>query len=163
MKRFSNGPAPVLIVLVLVSTLTMILFDRPLIRGDGTAYLAWVDTFVRDRDLDLANQYTRFQPVNTYQITWDAGLQRYVNIFPFGVAFLQGPFYVGGAALVRTGIADQNPGYFLQMQGVNQGYSIALMIGANLMMLAAIVLSWWMARRFTGWTLLARGIFMGLR
>jgi hypothetical protein len=152
------------IVLVIVSVLTMIAFDRPLIRGDGTAYLAWVDTFVRDRDLDLANQFERLQPVNTYQVTWDAELGRYVNIFPFGVAFLQGPFYAVGGVLVRLGIADQNPSYFLQMQGVNQGYSLMLMFGANLMMLAALLLAWRLARHFTDdWTaaLLAWGMFMG--
>jgi hypothetical protein len=92
MKRYLNGSLGVFVVLVIVSILTMILFDRPLIRGDNTAYLAWIDTFVRDRDIDLTNQYERFQPVNTYQIAWDAELGRYVDIFPFGVVFLQGPF-----------------------------------------------------------------------
>jgi hypothetical protein len=164
MKRYVNGSLWVFVVLVIVSILTMIMFDRPLIRGDNTAYLAWIDTFVRDRDIDLANQYERFQPVNSYQIAWDADLGRYVDIFPFGVVFLQGPFYAVGGVLVRLGIADQNPDYFLQMQGVNQGYSLAMMFGANLMMLAAIVLSWRMARHFTdSWTgaALAWGFFMG--
>ncbi len=164
MKRYLSGHVLVGAVLVIVSALTMIVLDRPLIRGDGTAYLAWVDTLVRDRDLDLANQYERLQPVNTYQVVWDAELGRYVDIFPFGVAFLQGPFYVVGGVLVRLGIADQNPAYFLQMQGVNQGYSLMIMVGANLMMLAAVVLAWRMARHFLDdWTaaLLAWGMFVG--
>lgn len=164
MKRYMNKSFGALVVLVIASILIMILFDRPLIRGDNTAYLAWIDTFVRDRDIDLTNQFERFQPVNNYQIAWDAELERYVNIFPFGVAFLQGPFYAAGGALVRLGIADQNPDYFIQMQGVNQGYSLVMMFGANLMALAAIVLSWRLARHFTGsWTaaLLAWGFFVG--
>ncbi len=142
-----------LIVLIVVSVGTMIAFDRPLIRGDGVAYAAWLDTFVRDRDIDLANQYERFQPVNTYQITWDVELGRYVNIFPFGVAIVQAPAYVAGALLTQTGIADQNPGYFLAMQGINQGYSVAIMVGANLMMLIAMALTWRLTVPLAGnWT-----------
>lgn len=142
-----------LIALVLVSTGTMIVFDRPLIRGDGTAYLAWLDTFVRDRDIDLANQHARLQPVNTYQITWDQDLERYVNIFPFGVAILQAPAYGVGAVLTSQGIANQNSAYFLNMQGVNQGYSVAVMFGANAMALAAIVIAWQITRKLVGnWT-----------
>lgn len=154
---------PVL-VLVILSMVTMVILDRPLIRGDGVAYLAWLDTFVRDRDIDLTNQAERFQVVNTYQITWDYELERYVNIFPFGVGFVQAPFYAGGAALTRLGWPDQNPGYFIQMQGVQQGYSLALMAGANLMALAAIIIAWYLARFFVDrWTavLVAWGLFVG--
>ncbi len=153
-----------LVVLVILATLTMIRLDRPLVRGDGVAYLAWLDTFVRDRDLDLANQHERFAPVNNYQITWDVDLERYVNIFPFGVAFLQAPFYVAGGALTSAGLADQNPDYFLQMQGVNQGYSLMLMLGANLMALGAMLAAWLVALRFTDrWTAtaLAFAFFLG--
>jgi hypothetical protein len=152
------------VVLVMVSVLTMIRLDRPLIRGDGVAYLAWIDTFVRDRDLDLTNQFERFQPVNTYQITWDYERERYVDIFPFGVAFLQAPFYVAGAVFVRQGWLDQNPGYFIQMQGVQQAYSVALMIGANLMALVSIVIAWRIARAIIDdWSaaLVAWGMFVG--
>jgi len=152
-----------LVVLIGVSIITMLRFDRPLIRGDGVAYLAWVDTFVRDQDLDLTNQYQRFQAVNSYQITWDNDTQRFVNIFPFGVAFLQAPFYALGGALKEAGL-NQNPDYFIQMQGVEQAYSLCLMLGANLMALIAIGLAWFVARHFTdGWTaaVLTWGMFLG--
>ncbi len=164
MKRNLHHPLLPLAVLLIVSAITMIRLDRPLIRGDGTAYLAWVDTLVRDRDVDLANQFERFRPVNTYQIAWDDERQRYVNIFPFGVAFLQAPFYAVGDVLAGAGWPDANPDYFLQMQGVRQAYGLALMAGANLMALAAIGLGWWMARRLAGdWSaaLVAWGIFVG--
>lgn len=152
------------LILILLSTATMVYFDRPLIRGDGVAYLAWLDTFVRDQDLDLTNQYQRFQTVNTYQITWDTDTQRFVNIFPFGVAFLQAPFYVLGGWITDQGLINQNPDYFVQMQGVEQAYSLSIMVGANLMALITILLAWRIARYFTGnWTavFLAWAFFIG--
>jgi hypothetical protein len=153
-----------LLALIGLTVASMVRFDRPLIRGDGVAYLAWVDTFVRDQDIDLANQYERFQPVNTYQITWDYEQEQFVNIFPFGVAFLQAPFYAVGGILTRQGWANQNPEYFVQMQGVEQGYSLAIMIGANMMALGSVGLAWRIARCFVDqWTavLIAWGIFFG--
>ena len=166
MRRYLRHPFLPLVVLLVVSAIILIRLDRPLIRGDGTAYLAWVDTFVRDRDIDLANQFERLRPVNTYQVTWDDERQRYVDIFPFGVGFVQAPFYAVGGVLAEVGWPDANPDYFLQMQGVRQAYSLALMGGANLMALAAIGLAWWMARRLTvSWiaALVAVGVFAGTR
>lgn len=148
-KLFRSPALP----LVIVSLLTMIALDRPLIRGDGVAYAAWVDTFVRDQDIDLTNQYLRFQHVNSYQITWDDDTQRFVNIFPFGVAFLQAPFYALAGEMVERGWLNQNPDYFVEMQGIEQAYSLMIMIGANLMALAAILLAWRIACRLTDrWT-----------
>jgi len=164
MRRYLRHPFLPLVVLLVVSAIILIRLDRPLIRGDGTAYLAWVDTFVRDRDIDLANQFERLRPVNTYQVTWDDERQRYVDIFPFGVGFVQAPFYAVGGVLAEVGWPDANPDYFLQMQGVQQAYSLALMGGANLMALAAIGLAWWMARRLTdSWSaaLVTGGVFAG--
>ena len=161
MKRTAIMQVVVLLVLTMG---TLIALDRPLIRGDGTAYLAWLDTFVRDQDLNLENQAERFQPVNTYQVKWDAELGRYVNIFPFGVAFLEAPFFAAGGLLTATGLVDQNPSYFLQMQGVNQAYGLMIMAGTNLMILAALVLIWQIVRGIVdGWTavLVAWGFLMG--
>jgi hypothetical protein len=164
MKRIFRSAFLPPFILIILSTTTMLYFDRPLIRGDGVAYLAWLDTFVRDQDLDLTNQYQRFQSVNTYQITWDTDTQRFVNIFPFGVAFLQAPFYALGGWITDQGWINQNPDYFVQMQGVEQAYSLSIMIGANLMALVAILLAWRIARQFTdNWTavFLAWAFFIG--
>ena len=153
-----------LTALLVVSLLTLIRFDRPLIRGDGVAYLAWVDTFVRDRDIDLNNQFERFRPVNTYQITWNDITQRWVIVFPFGAAFLSAPFYAVGDFFARNGWLDANPEYFAQMQGVGLPYSLWIMVGTNGLTLVTLALAWLIGRRFaSGW--IAAGavylLFMG--
>lgn len=142
-----------MLLLLLVSLAVMVRFDRPLVRGDGVAYLAWVDTFALDQDINFDNQFERLASVNTYQLTWNDETQRLVNIFPFGVAILQTPFYLLGHLFWRMGWYDLNPDYFYQMQGVGLPYSLWLMIGANMMGLGAILFSWLVARRLTGrWT-----------
>jgi len=141
------------LMLMLVSTLTMIAFDRPLVRGDGLAYLVWIDTIVLDQDVNLNNQHDRFREVNTYQIEWSFERERWVNIFPFGIAFLQAPFYLTGHAFRQADILNPNPDYFRGMQGIDGAYSIWLMIGANVMLLVAIGLAWHVGRRFLdNWT-----------
>ncbi len=139
-----------LTVLVMVSMLTLILFDRPLIRGDGIAYLAWIDTLVRDHGINFNNEFDRLRAVNTYQISWDATTQKWVDIFPFGIAFFQIPFYLLGLLTNHVAVLNQNPDYFLQMQGIELPYSLWMMFGANLMALASIILSWHIGQRFCG-------------
>ena len=77
-------PYLALICLLIIALATMIFFDRPLIRGDGVAYLAWLDTIALDLDIDLGNQVERLAPVNTYQVVWNDTTERWVIIFPFG-------------------------------------------------------------------------------
>lgn len=147
--RLHRSTWPVL-VLIAVGAITLLRYDRPLIRGDGVAYLAWLDTFVRDRDLDLTNQFERFRHVNTYQITWHIERQRFVDIFPFGAAIVHAPSYALADALAGQGWTGANPGYFRQMQGVEQVYSLALMIGANALALGAMLLALRLARPLAG-------------
>lgn len=153
-----------LLALVILSLATMLRFDRPLIRGDGIAYLAWVDTLVLDQDVNFDNQLERLQTVNTYQITWNEDTQRFVNVFPFGVAFLQAPFYLIGHLFNSQGWYNLNPDYFLQMQGLGLPYSLWLMIGANLIALSAIILAWLIGRQLADdWTaaFIAWAVFLG--
>ena len=153
-----------LIALIIISLATMLRFDRPLIRGDGIAYLAWVDTLILDGDINFDNQLERLQSVNTYQITWNEATQRFVNVFPFGVAFLQAPFYLIGHLFHSQGWYNHNPDYFLQMQGLGLPYSLWLMLGANLMALSAIILAWLVGRQLADdWTaaVVAWAVFLG--
>lgn len=151
MKLLKSPRAP-LVLLLVVALLTLIRFDRPLVRGDGVAYLAWVDTFVRDGDIDLNNQFERFQPVNTYQITWGNTMQRWVIVFPFGAAIVLAPFYAVGNLFAQNGWLDANPAYFAQMQGVGLPYSLWLMLGTNVLTLVTLAISWHIGRRFvSGW------------
>lgn len=157
----SLGP---LLLLLVLTTATLLRFDRPLIRGDGIAYLAWVDTLVLDQDVNFDNQLERLQAVNTYQITWQEETQRFVNVFPFGVAVLQAPFYAIGHLFQTQGWYDLNPDYFRQMQGVGLPYSLWLMIGANALALLAVVLAWLVGRQLADdWTaaIVAWAVFLG--
>lgn len=164
----ANKPAPnfiwPLLALIVLSLVTMLRFDRPLIRGDGIAYLAWVDTLVLDRDVNFDNQLERLQAVNTYQITWNEETRRFVNVFPFGVALLQAPFYAIGHLFKLNGWYNLNPDYFQQMQGLGLPYSLWLMLGANVMALLAIILAWLVGRHLADdWTaaIAAWAIFIG--
>lgn len=154
-------PLPILLVITLI---TLILLDRPLVRGDGIAYLAWIDTLVLDQDVNFNNQHDRFLPVNTYQIEWSFERERWVNIFPFGIAFVQAPFYLMGHLSDQLGILDINPNYFRQNQGVELPYSLWLMIGANVMALGMVVLAWRIGRNYVDdWTaaLVVYAVFIG--
>lgn len=131
---------------LLICFATMLILDRPLIRGDGVAYLAWVDTFVLDGDIDFGNQLERLQPVNTYQIQWNERTGKLVNIFPFGVAIFQAPFHALGHLFAVNGWWDANPDYFHQMQGLWRPYSLWLMIGANVMGLVTLGFVWKMCQ-----------------
>ncbi|MBL1138316.1 MAG: phospholipid carrier-dependent glycosyltransferase [Chloroflexi bacterium] len=136
-------------VLSITCLYCLIAFDRPLIRGDGVAYLAWVDSITLDGDIDLANQAEKFQPSNSYQIVWHENTEKYVTVFPFGAAFLQAPFYKLGDIFYHQGWWNQNPDYFRQMQGIPQSYSLWLMIGANVMALASVLIAWRVGRQLT--------------
>jgi hypothetical protein len=117
-----------------------------------------------DQDIRFDNQLERLRPVNTYQITFNEVTQRFVNIFPFGVAILQLPFYLLGHLFLLNNWWNLNPDYFYQMQGVGLPYSIWIMLGANVMALGAIMIGWLMARRLTGnWTatMAAWALFVG--
>lgn len=151
---------PLLLVLAMIVTLVML--NRPLVRGDGLAYLVWIDTLVLDRDINLNNQHDRFREVNTYQIQWNDDQQRWVNIFPFGIAIPQTPFYLLGA--VMDNVLNANPDYFRQMQGVGQSYSLWLMIGANVMAVIAALCAYGIGWRVCGrWlaALIAYAVFVG--
>ena len=132
-----------------IALMVMLLLDRPLVRGDGVAYLAWVDSFVLDADIQFDNQLERLRNVNTYQLQWNETTQRLVNIFPFGAAIIETPFYAIGHWFAVNGWWDANPDYFHAQQGVWRPYSLWLMIGANVMGLVVVGVSWQLARRFT--------------
>jgi hypothetical protein len=148
-----RAPFLLWIALPIICLYVLVPYNRPLVRGDGIAYLAWIDTLVLDGDIDFPNQAEKFQSVNTYQLVWHEETQRYVTVFPFGVAFLQAPFYKIGDIFYKQGWWNQNPDYFRQMQGVPQAYSLWIMIGANIMAIGAVILAWRVGRQLTeNWT-----------
>lgn len=142
-----------LAVLLLASALCLIALTRPLVRGDSIAYLAWLDSIALDGDIDFANQVEQMQPAISYQLLYFEDTDRYVNLFPFGVAILQIPFYHIGHVFAQQGWLDVNPVYFQEMQGVTAPYSIWIMIGTGIMTLFTVGLAWRIIAPLTGpWT-----------
>lgn len=163
MKFPQNKKIP-LLFLVIISLFTMIRFDRPLIRGDGVAYLAWVDSFALDHDFDLSNQAERLRSVSDYAVVLNWHNGKYVNAFPFGIAFLQYPFYRMGDLFLKNNWLNVNPDYFRSMQGVELPYSLWAMIGNNFMVLCTIIFAWHVMSRYCSpWiaAFSAWGVFVG--
>ena len=55
-----------LILLEAMLLLSLLVLDRPLIRGDAVAYFMWTASIGRDLDMNLENQAERFGELNTY-------------------------------------------------------------------------------------------------
>lgn len=138
---------PLLFILGLIA-LSLILLDRPLIRGDGLAYYMWLDSIAGDGDMDLSNQADRFAHVNAYQIFYYAPTGRFASVFPYGGALLWTPFQRMAASLDGLGWLRINDGYFWTQQGVLFPYSFMTMLGTNLMALVAVALAYKSARCF---------------
>lgn len=138
------------IVLVILATATMVFFDRPLATGDGIAYLAWMDTLLIDGDIELNNQVEKLQVVNDdAKVMYDETREKWVNIFPFGITFVQAPFYYLGHWFDTQEWFDVNPEYFRTWQGVGFPYSFWVMIGANLLALITLLMAYDLGREFT--------------
>jgi hypothetical protein len=140
---------PALVVVIVVTLLVLVLFDRPLAVGDGLAYLIWLDSIALDSDLDLSNQATKFAAVNTYHIYLNPETGRWASAFPLGIALLLAPFYWLGAVLDALPLLRVNDAHFIGIQGVPFAYSLSFMIGVNLYALLAAVLAYLSARRYT--------------
>jgi hypothetical protein len=147
-KRQPRRVDPALVVVIAVTLLVLILFDRPLAVGDGLAYLIWLDSIALDGDLDLSNQALKYAAVNTYHIYLNPETGRWASAFPLGIALLLAPFYWLGAALDALPIFRVNDAHFIGIQGVPFAYSLSFMIGVNVYALLASVLATLAARRF---------------
>lgn len=152
------------ILLIAATLFVLIRLDRPLVRGDGVPYLAWTDSLVLDRDVELANQEEKFRHVSNYAVIYLPATNRYSNAFAFGVGILQAPFYLLGDQCMQQDRLRANPAYFIAMQGVERPYSLGLMLGANVYALLTVLIGWRLARRLAdSWTaaLLAFAFLIG--
>lgn len=141
-------PIDLPLLLVLLLTLAaMLAFDRPLVIGDGPAYLFWLDSLALDGDLALANQAEKFAAVNTYHIYLNPRSGRWASAFPLGTPLILVPFYWIGAALDRLPFFRINDAHFIGIQGVPLAYSLAIMAGVNLYALLAVGMGYRIARR----------------
>jgi hypothetical protein len=135
-------------VVIGVTLVALIFFDRPLAVGDGLAYLIWLDSIALDGDLDLSNQAHKFADVNTYHIFFNRRTGQWASAFPWGIALLLTPFYWVGALLDKLPAFRVNDAHFIGIQGVSFAYSLCAMIGVNVYTLLTVVLAYKIARRF---------------
>lgn len=147
--RIRTVPEPALLVMLVLTLTTMAVFDRPLVVGDGIAYLIWLDSIALDGDLDLGNQANKFGAVNTYHIYRNEQSGRWASAFPLGVALLLVPFYRLGAWLDTWPALQINDPHFEAIQSVPFAYSLMIMLGINLYTLLTLVMGYSIARRFT--------------
>ncbi len=147
-RRTGRLAEPALWVVIGVTLIALLLFDRPLAVGDGLAYLIWLDSIALDGDLDLSNQADKFAAVNTYHIYYNQQTGRWASAFPLGIALLLTPFYKLGALLDALPAFRVNDAHFLGIQGVPFAYTLTSMIGVNVYALLTVSLGYAIARRF---------------
>jgi len=137
-----------LIVACVIAMLAMLALNRPLARGDGLAYLMWLDSVAVDGDLDLGNQAQSFAHVNSYQVYLNEETGRWATAFPYGVTFLLTPAYWLARTVDALGWFSVNPEYFVALQGRPFPYSFFPMLAVNLLGLVTLLLSYRCARFF---------------
>jgi hypothetical protein len=126
--------------------LSLLAFDRPLIRGDAVAYFMWTASLGRDFDMDLSNQVERFGPLNTYMAVYNPATGHYVSVFAWGQGLLLQP-----AFWIARGL-DQLPGFrinddwFMSLQAYPLAYSLAGMLQVNGLTLASLAMGYLIAR-----------------
>jgi protein-S-isoprenylcysteine O-methyltransferase Ste14 len=147
MKRHLCVHLPLILVLIVV-TLALLAFDRPLARSDGLAYFLWLDSIAGDGDMDLSNQAEVFAHVNTYQIFYHEPTGQWASVFPHGTGLLLTPAYWLAAGVDRMGYLHVNDDHFVALQGRSLPYSLLAMLGVNLYALGMVTLVYLMARRF---------------
>jgi len=132
------------------------LFDMPMVRSDGLAYYAWLDSLVSDGDLVLENQYRALQKVNLYHLQVIEATGRVGTPFPFGSAFLWAPLYALGLWLepvlpladwFRFLLARILPMEGYESVGLIRG--LLMTLGTNAMALLTVYLALDIARRRT--------------
>jgi hypothetical protein len=130
---------------------------------DEVQYFAYLHSVYFDGDLDFANEYQHFaaegqrngDPAvyaallkpNQYDPPLNPKTGKYRNVAPVGSAMLWSPFYLAADILVRLGNAL---GGSTPADGYSPPYIAAVCIGAAFYSLLGLVLSYRLARRWTG-------------
>jgi len=136
----SGGPRAWLLVVVGLAAVSLLLFDRPLVRGDGLAYYMWLEPIAGGRGFDLSGPAARFASVNEYQVFRYPPTGRWASAFSFGPAVLLGPWYLLGGQLPDPAWVDS--AHYWRWQAEPFARSFAVMLGANLLVAAAAGLAW---------------------
>jgi hypothetical protein len=100
-RRRADGGRLVLLLLLL-PTLVQFQLLGARINGDGLSYYVFLRSLVKDRDFDLADEYTHYGMIERWdlRITTKTGLRR--SIFSIGPAIVLTPPYLVGEGVARA-------------------------------------------------------------
>lgn len=144
--RRDDALAVLALVLVLGVATAALLFPR--VRSDGLAYYMWTEALIRNRTIDLVGPATRYQRFVLYQVSFDPTTQRYTTVFPFGPALLWAPFYTSGLLFRRVIAFESADALYLEIQGDGYLPTLLVSVGTALYSIAAVLLSYFVARGF---------------
>lgn len=133
-----GGTLPAAVALTLGTFLSLILLDRPLVRGDGLAYYMWLEPLASHFTFDLSWAAAKFGAVNEYQI-FKSPTGAFASAFSFGPALLLAPWYRLGQMLPEVPGVDH--AHYLKYQADSFANSLMVLLGANLYTIAAVLLS----------------------
>jgi hypothetical protein len=126
---------------------SLLLFDRPLIRGDAVAYLMWTASLGKDFDMDLHNQAERFGPLNTYMAQFNPRTDSYASVFAWGSGFILLPSFWAARVLDQLPSMRINDEWFLSLQAYPFVYGLTALLEVNLLTMATLALAYHTGRR----------------
>lgn len=131
----------------IVLLLSLLVLDRPLIRGDAVAYFMWTASIGSDFDMDLENQAEYFGELNTYMAILNPKTGRYGNAFAWGQAIILQPAFQAARLLDQLPAMRVNDDWFYTLQRYPYSYSLMAMLQVNVMTMLSLALVYALARR----------------
>lgn len=126
------------LALTLLVFASLVLLDRPLVRGDGLAYYMWLEPVAVNFSFDLSPAAEKFAAVNEYQI-FRSPTGAPASAFPFGPAVLLAPWY--RLALLLPDAQAVDHAHYARYQGDLFIRSLLVLLGTNFYALLAALLS----------------------
>jgi hypothetical protein len=147
LPRWRRLVSPALLACEALLLISLLLFDRPLIRGDAVAYFMWSASLGLDFDLDLRNQAERFGPLNTYMAFENPKTGHYASVFAWGQGLMMLPSVWAARLIDRLPAMRVNDEWFHSLQAYPFAYSLLGMLEANALTLLGAGLAYGVARR----------------
>lgn len=136
-----------LLVCELILLFSMLVLDRPLIRGDALAYFVWTASIGGDFDMNLENQAEYLGDLNTYMAIRNPQTGYYGNAFAWGQGLLLQPAFQAARLLDRLPAMRVNDDWFHSLQRYPFAYSLLAMLQVNLMTMFSLAMVYAVCRR----------------